>query len=253
MRPPRLPQTEWSCGSNKKTSRSRTGSGYFLEQHNPFHSCSLEQNATRSIATLPKWDLSQIIPKEFVRLYQNCARLSIYLIRCLARHPRTCQVNILIMTSELNSDVRCRLEHMCKVGVLLFPPSVMLVCQWKQLARLWQKYTRSHFEGCLKVDGTSFPDAGSLVMTAHVMREICPRDLKCRKSKTDVAAQKLLHTRWFFSCLSEIRSKRKLSFGRQLLSNSVCVRKTLFVTQCPKFKAKVFISVAINPVGDRDQ
>ena len=68
-----------------------------------------------------------------------------------------------------------------------------------------------------------------------------------------MAAQKLLHTRWFFSCLSEIRSKRKLSFGRQLLSNSVCVRKTLFVTQCPKFKAKVSISVVINPVGDRDQ
>ena len=71
-----------------------------------------------------------------------------------------------------------------------------------------------------------------------------------------MVAQKLLHTpctRWFFSCLSEIGSKRKLSFGRQLLSNAVCVRKTLLVTQCPKFKAKVSISVAINPVGDRDQ
>ena len=69
-----------------------------------------------------------------------------------------------------------------------------------------------------------------------------------------MAAQKLLHTRCcFFSCLSEIGSKRKLSFGRQLLSNSVCVRKTLFVTQCPKFKAKVFMSVAINPVGYRER
>ena len=104
-----------------------------------------------------------------------------------------------------------------------------------------------------KVDGTSFLDAGSLVTTGHVTREICPRDLKYRKSKTNMAAQKLLHTRWFFSCLSEIGSKRKLYFGRQLLRNSVCVRKTLFVTQCPKFKAKVSISVAINPVGDRDQ
>ena len=47
--------------------------------------------------------------------------------------------------------------------------------------------------------------------------------------------------------------KRKLFFGRQLLSNSVYVRKTLFVTQCPKFKAKVSISVAINPVGYRDR
>ena len=68
-----------------------------------------------------------------------------------------------------------------------------------------------------------------------------------------MVAQKLLHTRWFFSCQSEIGSKRKLSFGRQLLSNPVCVRKTFLVTQCPKFKAKVSISVAINPVGDRDQ
>ena len=65
-----------------------------------------------------------------------------------------------------------------------------------------------------------------------------------------MAAQKLLRTGWFFSCLSEIGSKQKLSFGRQLLSNSVCIRKTLSVTQCPKFKAKVSISVAINPVGD---
>ena len=68
-----------------------------------------------------------------------------------------------------------------------------------------------------------------------------------------MAVQKLLHTRWFFSCLSETGSKRKLSFGRQLLSNSICVRKTLSVTQCPKFKAKVSISVAINPVSDHDR
>ena len=68
-----------------------------------------------------------------------------------------------------------------------------------------------------------------------------------------MVAEKLLHTRWLFSCLSEIGSKRKLSFGRLLLSNSVCVRKTLFVTQCPKFKAKVSISVAINSGGDRDR
>ena len=103
------------------------------------------------------------------------------------------------------------------------------------------------------MDGTSFSDAGSLVTTAHVTREICPRYLKYRKSKTNMGAQKLLLTRCFFSCLSEIASKRKLSFGRQLLSNSVCVRKTLFVDQCPKFKARVSISVAINLVGDRDQ
>ena len=68
-----------------------------------------------------------------------------------------------------------------------------------------------------------------------------------------MGAQKLLLTRCFFSCLSEIGSKQKLSFGRQLLSNSVCLRKTLFVAQCPKFKARVSISVAINLVDDRDQ
>ena len=68
-----------------------------------------------------------------------------------------------------------------------------------------------------------------------------------------MAARRLLHTRLFFPCLSEIGSKRKMSFGHQLLGNSVCVRKTLFVTQCPKFKARVSISVVINPVGDRDR
>ena len=64
-----------------------------------------------------------------------------------------------------------------------------------------------------------------------------------------MAGRRLLHTRLFFSCLSEIGSKRKMSFGRQLLSNSLCVS----VTQCPKFKATVSISVAINPLGDRDR
>ena len=51
----------------------------------------------------------------------------------------------------------------------------------------------------IKVDGTSFPDAGSLVTTAHLTREICPRDLEYRKTKTNKAAQKLLPTRCFFS------------------------------------------------------
>ena len=51
----------------------------------------------------------------------------------------------------------------------------------------------------LKVDGTSFSDAGSLVTTAHLTREICPRDLKYRKSKANTGGQKLLLTRSFFS------------------------------------------------------
>ena len=49
----------------------------------------------------------------------------------------------------------------------------------------------------IKVDGTSFSDAGSLVTTAHLTREICPRDLNYRKSKTNMGAQKLLLTRCF--------------------------------------------------------
>ena len=35
-------------------------------------------------------------------------------------------------------------------------------------------------------------------MKVHFAREICPRDLKYRKSKTNMAALKFLHTRWFF-------------------------------------------------------
>ena len=99
----------------------------------------------------------------------------------------------------------------------------------------------------IKVDGTSFPDAGSLLTTAHLTRE------KNQKPKQIWRHKHYCPPGVFFPCLSEIGSKRKLSFGRQLLSYSVCVRKTLFVAQCPKFKAKVSISVAINPVGDRDQ
>ena len=83
------------------------------------------------------------------------------------------------------------------------------------------------------------------------------RDLSARfkiqKKKNKYGGTKIFTYQVFFSCLSEIGSKQKLSFERQLLSNTVCVRKTLFVAQCPKFKARVSISVAINLVGDRDQ
>ena len=64
-----------------------------------------------------------------------------------------------------------------------------------------------------KVDGTSFPDAGSLVTTAHVTREICPRDLKYRKSKTDMAAQKLLHTRWLFPVCPRLDQNESCPLG----------------------------------------
>ena len=48
------------------------------------------------------------------------------------------------------------------------------------------KITKIRFLKILKVDGTSFSDAGSLVTIAHLTREICPRDLKYRKSKTNM-------------------------------------------------------------------
>ena len=107
----------------------------------------------------------------------------------------------------------------------------------------------------VKVDGTSFSDAGSLVTTAHLTREISvSARFKIQKKQNKYGGTKIItYLVFFFSCLSEIGSKQKLSFGRQLLSNSVCVRKTLFVAQCPKFEARVSISVAINLVGDHDQ
>ena len=66
-----------------------------------------------------------------------------------------------------------------------------------------------------------------------------------------MAARRLLHTRLFLSCLSEVGSKRKMSIGHQLSSNSACVIKTLSVAECSKYQAKASISVVINPVGDR--
>ena len=50
----------------------------------------------------------------------------------------------------------------------------------------------------LKVDGTSFSDAGNLATTAHLTRDICPRDLKYRKSKSNMAVRKLLLQGGFF-------------------------------------------------------
>ena len=87
---------------------------------------------------------------------------------------------------------------------------------------------------------------------ARHARDLSAR-FKIQKKQNKYGGTKIIIYKVFFSCMSEIGSKRKLSFGRQLLSNSVCVRKTLFVTQCPKFKAKVSISVAMNPVGNRDR
>ena len=52
----------------------------------------------------------------------------------------------------------------------------------------------------------------------------------------------------FFPLCPRLDRNESCPFG-----NSVGVRKTLSVTQCPKFKATVSISVAINPLGDRDR
>ena len=48
------------------------------------------------------------------------------------------------------------------------------------------------------MDGTSFSDAGSLVTTVHLTREICPQDLNYRKSKTNMGAQKFTYQVFFF-------------------------------------------------------
>ena len=63
-----------------------------------------------------------------------------------------------------------------------------------------------------KVDGTSFSDAGSLVTTAQLTREICPRDLKYRKSKTNMGAQKLL-TRCFFPVCPRLDQNKSCPLG----------------------------------------
>ena len=65
------------------------------------------------------------------------------------------------------------------------------ICNFETISCGFTVNVKNVHKKVLKVDGTSFPDAGSLVKTAHVTREICPRDLKYRKSKTNMAAQKL--------------------------------------------------------------
>ena len=62
--------------------------------------------------------------------------------------------------------------------------------------------------GVFKVDGTSFSDAGSLVTTAHLTREICPR-----KSKTNMGAQKWLLTRVFFPVCPRLDQNKSCPLG----------------------------------------
>ena len=102
----------------------------------------------------------------------------------------------------------------------------------------------------LKVDGTSYSGDDC---ARHARDRPLSARFKIQKKQNKYGSAKIITYKVFFSCLSEIGSKRKLSFGRQLLSNSVCVEKTFSVTQCPNFKAKVSISVAINPVRNRDR
>ena len=75
------------------------------------------------------------------------------------------------------------------------------------------KITKIRFLKILKVDGTSFSDAGSLVTIAHLTREICPRDLKYRKSKTNMGAQKLLLTRCFFPVCPRLDQNKSCPLG----------------------------------------
>ena len=131
----KTPYRSGDCGSNQKTSKRRSRYGYFLEQHNPFHSCRLEQNATRSIANFPKWaaSLSQIIPKQFVRLYQNCT--SSYLIGVLRNIQEHVKWTYWSWSKSPTLIISCRLEHYTymQVRVSLLPPKGVFICLWKQL------------------------------------------------------------------------------------------------------------------------
>ena len=65
----------------------------------------------------------------------------------------------------------------------------------------------------LKVDGTSFSDAESLVTTAHLTREICPRDLKYRKSKTNMGAQNYYLPGVFFPVCPRLDQNKSCPLG----------------------------------------
>ena len=103
------------------------------------------------------------------------------------------------------------------------------------------------------MDGTSFSDAGSLVTTAHLTREICPRDLKYRKNKTNMGDKTYYLPGVFFLSVRDWITTKVVLWASAVKQFSMRSRKTLFGAQCPKFKARVSSSVAINLVGDRDQ
>ena len=65
----------------------------------------------------------------------------------------------------------------------------------------------------LKVDGTSFSDVGSLVTTAHVTREICPRDLKYRKSKTNMGHKNYYLPSVFFPVCPRLDQNKSCPLG----------------------------------------
>ena len=75
------------------------------------------------------------------------------------------------------------------------------------------KLCTSNICNSFKVDGTSFSDAGSLVTTVHLTREICPQDVKYRKSKTNIGAQKLLLTRCFFPVCPRLDQNKSCPLG----------------------------------------
>ena len=111
------------------------------------------------------------------------------------------------LKSEKFTRPACGKQNLIKFASFLLDNQLRYT---KRIKELIHKESKMHNESCdckgreirnkkfVKVDGTSFSDAGSLVTTVHLPREICPQDLNYRKSKTNMGAQKLLLTRCFF-------------------------------------------------------
>ena len=118
------------------------------------------------------------------------------------RVPHTTQNVVILRCCSAEEGEKCT-EIFDVLGPLLF-------CSGEQVKGPFRYGSR---RGLLKVDGTSFSDAGSLVTTAHLTREICPRDLKYRKSKTNMGAQKLLLTRYFFPVCPRLDQNKSCPLG----------------------------------------
>ena len=129
---------------------------------------------------------------------------------------------------------------------LLFPTSPapsQNSCRTQQCTSLDQFNGNAYLNGShvvIKVDGTSFSDAGSLVTTVHLTREICPRDLNYRKSKTNMGAQKLLLTRCFFFLSVRDWIKTKVVLWASVVKQFSMRQKNTFCSSMPEIQGQSF-------------